>query len=80
MISGGHLLVRCLEAQGVDRVFFVPGESFLDVLDGLHDSPFRTIVARQEGGAAIMHIKADPETITPNASLSKIRQLTHKPR
>jgi acetolactate synthase I/II/III large subunit len=54
MISGGHLIVRCLEAQGVERVFCVPGESFLDVLDGLHDSPIRTIVARQEGGAAMM--------------------------
>lgn len=54
MTSGGHLLVRCLEAQGVDRVFCVPGESFLDVLDGLHDSSIRTIVARQEGGAAMM--------------------------
>lgn len=54
MTSGGHLLVRCLEAQDVDRVFCVPGESFLDVLDGLHDSPIRTIVARQEGGAAMM--------------------------
>lgn len=54
MTSGGHLLVRCLEAQDVDRVFCVPGESFLDVLDGLHDSPIRTIVARHEGGAAMM--------------------------
>lgn len=54
MTSGGHLLVHCLEAQDVDRVFCVPGESFLDVLDGLHDSSIRTIVARQEGGAAMM--------------------------
>jgi len=52
--SGGHLLVRCLEVQEVDRVFCVPGESFLDVLDGLHDSPIQTVVARQEGGAAMM--------------------------
>ncbi|HSH43510.1 MAG TPA: thiamine pyrophosphate-binding protein [Arenicellales bacterium] len=54
MSSGGHLLVRCLEAQGVDRVFCVPGESYLDVLDGLHDSSIHTVVARQEGGAAMM--------------------------
>lgn len=54
MISGGHLLVRCLEAQGVDRVFCVPGESYLDVLDGLHDSPIDVVTARQEGGAAMM--------------------------
>lgn len=54
MTSGGHLLVHCLEAQGVDRVFCVPGESYLDVLDGLHDSPIHTVVARHEGGAAMM--------------------------
>lgn len=54
MTSGGHLLVRCLEAQDVDRVFCVPGESYLDVLDGLHDSPIDTVVARHEGGAAMM--------------------------
>ena len=32
----------------------VPGESYLAVLDALHDSPIRTIVCRQEGGAAMM--------------------------
>jgi len=54
MTSGGHLLVRCLEAQGVDRVYCVPGESYLEVLDGLHDSTIEVITARQEGGAAMM--------------------------
>ncbi|WP_308916301.1 thiamine pyrophosphate-binding protein [Jannaschia sp. LMIT008] len=54
MTHGGALLVRCLEAQGVDRAFCIPGESFLAVLDGLHDSPIDLIVARQEGGAAMM--------------------------
>ncbi len=54
MISGGHCLVRCLEAQGITRVFCVPGESYLDVLDGLHDAAIDTVVARHEGGAAIM--------------------------
>ena len=32
----------------------MPGESYLAVLDALHDSPIRTIVCRQEGGAAMM--------------------------
>ena len=40
-----------LEAHGVDRVFEVPGESFLDVLDGLYDAGIQTVVCRQEGGA-----------------------------
>ncbi len=54
MPSGGHLIVQCLEAQGTDRVFCVPGESYLDVLDGLHGSKIETVVARHEGGAAMM--------------------------
>ena len=55
MRHGGKILVDQLEAQGVDTVFTVPGESFLAVLDGLHDSNrIRTIICRQEGGAAMM--------------------------
>ena len=54
MKTGGQLIVEALEANGVERIFCVPGESYLPVLDALHDSPIRTIVCRQEGGAAMM--------------------------
>ena len=50
----GHLLVDCLIAQGVTHAFGVPGESYLAVLDALHDVDIKTIVCRQEGGAAYM--------------------------
>lgn len=50
----GALLVDCLAAQGVSRVFSIPGESFLAALDGLRDSDIRIVTARQEGGAAMM--------------------------
>ncbi len=54
-ITGGRLLVDCLIEQGCDRIFTVPGESFLAVLDALHDSPqIETVICRQEGGAAFM--------------------------
>ncbi|MCB2059479.1 MAG: thiamine pyrophosphate-binding protein [Novosphingobium sp.] len=54
-ISGGRLLVDCLLAQGCERIFSVPGESFLAVLDALHDTPqIENIVCRHEGGAAFM--------------------------
>ena len=54
-VTGGRLLVDCLIEQGCDRIFTVPGESFLAVLDALHDSPeIDTTVCRQEGGAAFM--------------------------
>jgi acetolactate synthase I/II/III large subunit len=54
MQTGGQLIVQALEANGVQRIFCVPGESYLAVLDALHESPIRTIVCRQEGGAAMM--------------------------
>ena len=54
MRTGGQLIVDALEANGVDRLYCVPGESYLAVLDALHDSRIRTIVCRQEGGAAMM--------------------------
>ena len=54
-VNGGRLLVDCLVAQGATRIFTVPGESFLAVLDALHDTPeIDTVVCRQEGGAAFM--------------------------
>src|SRR3954449_3992339 len=53
--SGGRILVDQLKIQGCDRIFTVPGESFLAVLDALHDTPeIDTIVCRQEGGVAYM--------------------------
>jgi acetolactate synthase-1/2/3 large subunit len=54
MRHGGQILADQLKAQGVTRVFSVPGESFLALLDGLHDSGITNIVCRQEGGAAMM--------------------------
>ena len=54
MKTGGQLIVEALEANGVERIYCVPGESYLAVLDALHDSPIRSIVCRQEGGAAMM--------------------------
>ena len=36
--TGGQILVDQLVAQGVERVFCVPGESYLAVLDALHDA------------------------------------------
>ncbi len=54
MAHGGDLLVRQLEEFGVRRIFSVPGESFLPVLDALHDSPIENIVCRHEGGAGMM--------------------------
>ncbi|MBT8428042.1 MAG: thiamine pyrophosphate-binding protein [Erythrobacter sp.] len=53
--SGGQILIDQLKIQGVDRIFTVPGESFLDALDALHDADtIDTVVCRQEGGVTYM--------------------------
>ena len=53
--SGGRVLVDQLLIHGVDMAFCVPGESYLEVLDALHDSrTIRLINARHEAGAANM--------------------------
>ena len=53
---GGKILADALAAQGAKLAFGVPGESYLPVLDGLHDlqDKLRFIVCRQEGGASYM--------------------------
>lgn len=53
--TGGRILVDTLVAQGCDRIFHVPGESFLAVLDALHDTPeIDVVTCRQEGGVGFM--------------------------
>ncbi len=47
-------MVDALQVHGVEFIFGVPGESYLPVLDALHDSPIRFIINRQEGGSAFM--------------------------
>src|SRR3984957_4367508 len=53
--SGGRILADALRVHGIDRVFCVPGESYLDVLDALYDMPdIQIVVAKHEGAAANM--------------------------
>ena len=53
---GGRILADALVAQGIDHVFAVPGESYLDVLDGLYDvrDRVRLVTCRFEAGAVNM--------------------------
>ena len=52
--SGGQILVDQLVAQGVERVYCVPGESYLAALDAMNDAAIEVTVCRQEAGAAMM--------------------------
>ncbi|WP_246257107.1 acetolactate synthase large subunit [Amycolatopsis anabasis] len=52
--NAARLLVRILEAEGVEYVFGVPGEENIHFVDALNDSPIRYILVRHEQGAAFM--------------------------
>jgi acetolactate synthase I/II/III large subunit len=51
--TGGQILVDQLLIHGVTDIFCVPGESYLAVLDALHDADVRITVCRQEAGASM---------------------------
>lgn len=56
-ITGGEALVRTLKSAGIDRVFCVPGESFLAALDSFYDEPgIEVVCCRHEGGAGLMAV------------------------
>ena len=54
--SGANILVECLANQGTKKIFGVPGESYLSVINALIDysNQIQWIGARQEGGASFM--------------------------
>ena len=53
-MKGAELLVRCLENEGVDYIYGIPGEENIAVMDVLLDSPIKFITTRHEQGAAFM--------------------------
>lgn len=67
MQNGGQLLVQSLVASGASKAFGVPGESYLAVLDALHDTQGQLdfILCRNEGGAAFMASAYGKLTGTP---------------
>ena len=53
-LNAAHLLVRCLENEGVRYVFGIPGEENIHFVDALSRSTIRFILVRHEQGAAFM--------------------------
>ncbi len=53
-MKAAELFIRCLENEGVEYIFGIPGEENIDVMDALLDSPIRFITTRHEQGAAFM--------------------------
>src|SRR5215813_8494413 len=52
--KGSDLLVAALEQEGVDRIFGVPGEENLDVVESLRNSKIQLVLTRHEQAAAFM--------------------------
>ena len=53
-MKASELFVKCLENEGVEYIFGIPGEENLDVMDALLDSNIKFVTVRHEQGAAFM--------------------------
>ena len=53
-MKASELFIKCLENEGVEYIFGIPGEENLDVMDALLDSKIKFITTRHEQGAAFM--------------------------
>ncbi|HEX4174355.1 MAG TPA: thiamine pyrophosphate-binding protein, partial [Acidimicrobiales bacterium] len=53
-MEAADLMVQCLEQEGVDFVFGIPGEENIGLIDALNDSGIRYILTRHEQAASFM--------------------------
>jgi acetolactate synthase-1/2/3 large subunit len=53
-VKAAELLVRCLENEGIDAIYGIPGEENIDVMDALLDSSLEFVLTRHEQAAAFM--------------------------
>jgi acetolactate synthase I/II/III large subunit len=71
-MNAAQLFVKCLEAEGVEMIFAVPGEENLDMLDALRESSIRLIVTRHEQAAGFMAATVGRLTGRPGVCLSTL--------
>ena len=72
MTKGSDLLVAALENEGVDRIFGVPGEENLDVVESLRKSSIKLILTRHEQAAAFMAATHGRLTGRPGVCISTL--------
>ena len=72
MPKGSDLLVAALENEGVDRIFGVPGEENLDVVESLRNSKIKLILTRHEQAAAFMAATHGRLTGKPGVCISTL--------
>jgi acetolactate synthase I/II/III large subunit len=69
-VTSSHAFIDVLQTAGVDRVFLVPGESYLGILDALVDFPrIDVVTCRHEGGAGFMAVADGRLTGRPGVAL-----------
>ncbi len=68
-MRAADLIVRTLEKHGVARVYCVPGESYLALLDAFHGSAVKLIVCRHESGAGFMAVAEAKMTGSPSVCM-----------
>jgi acetolactate synthase-1/2/3 large subunit len=71
-MNGAELLVRCLENEGVDTIFGIPGEENLAFLEALRKSSIRLILTRHEQAAGFMAATYGRLTGRPGVCLSTL--------
>jgi len=54
MTTAAQLFVKCLENEGVEYIFGIPGEENIDIMDALLDSSIKFVTTHHEQGAAFM--------------------------
>src|SRR5437773_12316571 len=72
MTKGSDLLVAALESEGVERIFGVPGEENLDVVESLRNSKIKLILTRHEQAAAFMAATHGRLTGKPGVCISTL--------
>ncbi|MBY5801979.1 thiamine pyrophosphate-binding protein, partial [Rhizobium leguminosarum] len=69
-IKGSDLFVAVLEEMGVERIYGVPGEEILDIMESLRKSKIKFVPTRTEWGAALMAATEGRLTGRPGVSLA----------
>src|ERR687890_233967 len=72
MTKGSDLLVAALENEGVDRIFGIPGEENLDVVESLRSSRIELVLTRHEQAAAFMAATYGRLTGRPGVCISTL--------
>ena len=71
-MRAADLAVKCLESEGVERIFGIPGEENLDLVDALLDSDIELVLTKHEEGASLMAAVTGRLTRRPGVCLSTL--------